>query len=155
MRALNTKHNTTEESSVIKINEKIKSSLVGKFKSSQKRMIFLDYDGTLVGYNEKPELAIPDNFLLKILEKLEFPSTELAIVSGREQDFLDQWFGHLPITLVAEHGYFIKHKNQKWVGKETQHKNWKEDLIPVIETFTDRTPGTFIEEKKQFGMALS
>ena len=36
MRALNTKHNTTEESSVIKINEKIKSSLVGKFKSSQK-----------------------------------------------------------------------------------------------------------------------
>ena len=50
--------------------------------------------------------------------------------------------------MVAEHGYFIKHKNQKWVGKETQLKNWKEDLIPVIETFTDRTPGTFIEEKK-------
>ena len=149
MKALNTKHNNIEESSVIKINEKIKTSLVGKFKSSQKRMIFLDYDGTLVEYNEKPELAIPNNFLLKILEKLlKFPSTELAIVSGRKQDFLDQWFGHLPVTLVAEHGYFIKHKNQKWIGKETQHKNWKEDLIPVIETFTDRTPGTFIEEKK-------
>ena len=69
-------------------------------------------------------------------------------MSGRNQDFLDQWFGKLPITLVAEHGYFIKHKNQKWVGKETQLKNWKEDLIPVIETFTDRTPGTFIEQKK-------
>ena len=75
-------------------------------------MIFLDYDGTLVGYNEKPELAIPDNFLLKILEKLlEFPSTELAIVSGREQDFLDQWFGHLPITLVAQARLF--HQAQK------------------------------------------
>lgn len=149
MKALKTKHHSQEESSVIKINEKIKTSLVEKFKSAHKRMIFLDYDGTLVGYNEKPELAIPDNFLLKTLEKLlEFPSTELAIVSGRDQDFLDQWFGKLPITLVAEHGYFIKHKNQKWVGKETQLKNWKEDLIPVIETFTDRTPGTFIEEKK-------
>jgi len=149
MKALKTKHNSLEESSVIKINEKIKTSLVEKFKSARKRMIFLDYDGTLVGYNEKPELAIPDNFLLKTLEKLlEFPSTELAIVSGRDQDFLDQWFGKLPITLVAEHGYFIKHKNQKWVGKETQLKNWKEDLIPVIETFTDRTPGTFIEQKK-------
>ena len=149
MKALKTKHNSLEESSVIKINEKIKTSLVEKFKSALKRMIFLDYDGTLVGYNEKPELAIPDNFLLKTLEKLlEFPSTELAIVSGRNQDFLDQWFGKLPITLVAEHGYFIKHKNQKWVGKETQLKNWKEDLIPVIETFTDRTPGTFIEQKK-------
>ena len=149
MKALKTKHNSLEESSVIKINEKIKTSLVEKFKSARKRMIFLDYDGTLVGYNEKPELAIPDNFLLKTLEKLlEFPSTELAIVSGRDQDFLDQWFGKLPITLVAEHGYFIKHKNQKWVGKETQLKNWKEDIIPVIETFTDRTPGTFIEQKK-------
>ncbi|MGB2164885.1 MAG: bifunctional alpha,alpha-trehalose-phosphate synthase (UDP-forming)/trehalose-phosphatase, partial [Flavobacteriaceae bacterium] len=149
MKALKTKHHSIEESSVIKINEKIKTSLVEKFKSAHKRMILLDYDGTLVGYNEKPELAIPDNFLLKTLEKLlEFPSTELAIVSGRDQDFLDQWFGKLPITLVAEHGYFIKHKNQKWVGKETQLKNWKEDLIPVIETFSDRTPGTFIEEKK-------
>jgi trehalose 6-phosphate synthase/phosphatase len=108
MKALKTKHNSLEESSVIKINEKIKTSLVEKFKSARKRMIFLDYDGTLVGYNEKPELAIPDNFLLKTLEKLlEFPSTELAIVSGRDQDFLDQWFGKLPITLVAEHGYFI------------------------------------------------
>lgn len=149
MKALKTKHQSLEESSVIKINEKIEKSLIEKFKSADRRMIFLDYDGTLVGYNEKPELAIPDNFILRTLELLlEFPSTELAIVSGRDQGFLDQWFGHLPITLVAEHGYYIKHKNQKWVGKEIQLKNWKEDLIPVMETFTDRTPGTFIEEKK-------
>jgi trehalose 6-phosphate synthase/phosphatase len=52
------------------------------------------------------------------------------------------------MTLVAEHGYFIKHKNQKWAGKEIQQKNWKEDLIPLLESFTDRTPGTFIEEKR-------
>ena len=149
MKALNTKHHTTEESSVIKVNEKIEKSLVKKFRSAEKRMIFLDYDGTLVGYNEKPELATPDESLMQLLKKLiEFPQTELAIVSGRDQKFLDQWFGHLPITLVAEHGYFVKHKNQKWLVKETQLKNWKEDLIPVIESFTDRTPGTFIEEKK-------
>ena len=149
MKALNTKHHTIEESSVIKVNEKIEKSLVKKFRSAEKRMIFLDYDGTLVGYNEKPELATPDESLMQLLKKLiEFPQTELAIVSGRDQKFLDQWFGHLPITLVAEHGYFVKHKNQKWLVKETQLKNWKEDLIPVIESFTDRTPGTFIEEKK-------
>jgi trehalose 6-phosphate synthase/phosphatase len=149
MKALKTKHQSVEESSVIKINEKIEKSLIKKFKSADRRMIFLDYDGTLVGYNEKPELAIPNNFIYRTLKQLlEFPSTELAIVSGRDQGFLDQWFGHLPVTLVAEHGYYIKHKNQKWVGKEIQLKNWKEDLIPVMETFTDRTPGTFIEEKK-------
>ena len=149
MKALKTKHLTAEESSVIKINKKIEESLVKTFKSVEKRMIFLDYDGTLVGYNEKPELATPDEALMQLLKKLiEFPQTEVAIVSGRDQKFLDQWFGHLPITLVAEHGYVVKHKNQKWLVKETQLKNWKEDLIPVIENFTDRTPGTFIEEKK-------
>ena len=149
MKALKTKHQSEKESTIVKINKKIEKSLVEKFKSSQKRMIFLDYDGTLVGYNEKPELAIPNDFLIKTLKQLiEFPLTELAIVSGRDQEFLDQWFGHLPITLVAEHGYFIKHKNQKWVEKGTQLKNWKEDIHPVLETFTDRTPGTFIEEKK-------
>ena len=149
MKALKTKHLTADESSVIKINKKIEESLVKTFKSVEKRMIFLDYDGTLVGYNEKPELATPDESLMQLLKKLiEFPQTEVAIVSGRDQKFLDQWFGHLPITLVAEHGYVVKHKNQKWLVKETQLKNWKEDLIPVIENFTDRTPGTFIEEKK-------
>ena len=149
MKALKTKHLNAEESSVIKINKKIEESLVKTFKSVEKRMIFLDYDGTLVGYNEKPELATPDEALMQLLKKLiEFPQTEVAIVSGRDQKFLDQWFGHLPITLVAEHGYVVKHKNQKWLVKETQLKNWKEDLIPVIENFTDRTPGTFIEEKK-------
>ena len=149
MKALKTKHQNEKESSVIKINEKIKKSLVEKFKSANKRMIFLDYDGTLVGYNEKPELATPNEFVIKTLEQLlEFPLTELAIVSGRDHEFLDQWFGHLPVTLVAEHGYLIKHKNQKWVEKEILLKNWKEDIIPVMESFNDRTPGTFIEEKK-------
>ena len=114
-------------------------------------MILLDYDGTLVGYHQKPDLAIPDESLIQLIEGLlQLPQTEVAIVSGRDQDFLEKWLGHLPMTLVAEHGYFIKHKNQKWAGKEIQQKNWKEDLIPLLESFTDRTPGTFIEEKRKY-----
>ena len=61
---------------------------------------------------------------------------------------MEKWFGHLNISLVAEHGYFIKHKSQKWCKKEIHNKNWKKELIPLLETFTDRTPGTFIAEKK-------
>ena len=149
MKALKTKHLSLEESSVIKINERNQNTIVEKFKSAKKRMIFLDYDGTLVGYHPKPELAIPDEFLIELLKKLiNYPQTELAIVSGRDQDFLEKYFGDLSVTLVAEHGYFIKHKKQNWMSKETQQKNWKEDIIPLLETFTDRTPGTFIEEKK-------
>ncbi len=69
-------------------------------------MIFLDYDGTLVGYNEKPELAIPDDFLLKTLEQLlEFPSTELAIdseyVPGTTIPIYFEWYGNIYTTELA------------------------------------------------------
>jgi len=148
MSALKNKHQSLEESSITKINDKIQETILKKFKSSKKSMIFLDYDGTLVGYNLDPELAIPDESLIETLQNLiNLPNTEVAIVSGRDQYFLEKWFGKLAISLVAEHGHFIKHKNQGWIGKETQHKNWKDDIVPLLETFTDRTPGTFIEEK--------
>ncbi len=149
MKALKTKHQSNEESSVLKINDAIQKTFVQKFRSAKKRMIFLDYDGTLVRYNLNPELAVPNESLLQLLQDLvQFQDTEVAIVSGRDQDFLEKWLGHLPITLVAEHGHFIKHKNQKWAAKEIHQKNWKKDLIPLMETFTDRTPGTFVEEKR-------
>ena len=148
MSALKNKHQSIEESSITKINDKIQETILKKFKSSEKSMIFLDYDGTLVGYNQDPELAFPDESLIETLQNLiNLPNTEVAIVSGRDQYFLEKWFGKLAISLVAEHGHFIKHKNQGWIGKETQHKNWKDDIVPLLETFTDRTPGTFIEEK--------
>ncbi len=148
MMALKNKNHNTEESYAIKINDKIQEIILKKFRSSEKRMFFLDYDGTLVGYNQDPELAIPDKSLIETVQNLvDLPNTEVAIVSGRDQHFIEKWFGKLSISLVAEHGHFIKHKNQGWVCKETQYKNWKDDILPLLETFTDRTPGTLIEEK--------
>ena len=148
MMALKNKKHNTEESYAIKISDKIQEIILKKFRSSEKRMFFLDYDGTLVGYNQDPELAIPDKSLIETVQNLvDLPNTEVAIVSGRDQHFIEKWFGKLSISLVAEHGHFIKHKNQGWVCKETQYKNWKDDILPLLETFTDRTPGTLIEEK--------
>ena len=148
MKALKSKPNIDEEYPAKILDEKIKDSKVKQFKSSKSRMIFLDYDGTLVDFKDDPELAEPDKKVLSLLKKLsQLPDTNLAIISGRDQDFLDKWFGNLSITLVAEHGYFIKFKNNGWTSKGSNQKKWQDDLLPLLETFTDRTPGTFIEEK--------
>ena len=99
-------------------------------------------------FNEKPDLAIPDAKLLSIIDRLcKLPNTDVAIVSGRDQAFLDKWFAKLPITLVAEHGHYIKRKGAEWNGSVMGKKEWMADVLPIFETFTDRTPGTFIEEK--------
>ena len=112
-------------------------------------MILLDYDGTLVDFNDDPELAQPEESLISLIKQLsEIPKTDLAIVSGRDQYFLDQWFGDLSIALVAEHGYFMKFKKGGWTSKGVNQKKWQDDIMPLLETFTDRTPGTFIEEKR-------
>ena len=79
----------------------------------------MDYDGTLVEFNNDPELAIPDKKLLKLLKSINLKDkTDIFIVSGRDQIFLDKWFGKLNINLAAEHGNFIKYSNSKMVFKK-------------------------------------
>ena len=123
--------------------------LTHEFQNAKNRLLLLDYDGTLVGFNENPELAIPDQELLLLLKQLsKLPNTDIAIVSGRDKKFLVKWFGALAITLVAEHGYYIRPKNKEWESKAKIQNKWMEDIVPILETFTDRTPGTQIEFKE-------
>jgi trehalose 6-phosphate synthase/phosphatase len=149
MKALQFKAETKEEIHIPKIQNGLKQQLIKVFKKANKKIIFLDYDGTLVVFNEKPDLAIPDANLLQLIDTLcALPNTDVAIVSGRDQAFLDKWFASLPVTLVAEHGHYIKKSGAGWKGTVIGKKDWMADVMPIFETFTDRTPGTFIEEKQ-------
>ena len=148
MRALNSVIKI-DDTHTIKIETAQKINIKKSFENSSKRLIIIDYDGTLVEFNENPELAIPDENLINLIKDLNKKTdTHVAIVSGRDKKFLNKWFGKIPITLIAEHGHYQKVNNEDWTKKLKVSNLWMEDLIPLIETFTDRTPGTFIEKKK-------
>ena len=68
-------------------------------------------------------------------------------MSGRTYSFLDKHFADLNLTLVAEHGLYLKQKDGDWHKKKGLSNKWIEHLLPVLNTFTDNTPGTFIEHK--------
>ena len=69
--------------------------------------LVLDYDGTLVPIAQTPDLALPDPDLLDLLAALASRrDTAVHLVSGRSQELLDEWFGHLPLALWAEHGCY-------------------------------------------------
>jgi len=109
----------------------------------------LDYDGTLVHFAEKPEKAKPAEELLKLLTSLAHSvKNEIVIISGRDRETLDRWFGHLDIGLVAEHGVWIKERSKEWGTIEPLENDWKTEILPVLEVYVDRTPGSFIEEKE-------
>ena len=115
---------------------------------SKKRLIFLDYDGTLVPFVKRPELAVPDRDIRSLLARLSSDSgNEVMIVSGRDRDTLIRWFGDLNVGLSAEHGVWIRNRGKEWDMLEKIQDTWKKDIRPIVEKFVDRTPGSFIEEK--------
>jgi len=127
------------------VNEKI----LHDFTNARQRLIFLDYDGTLVPYATHPQSAKPDEYLLKTLNLLaECPDTEVVIISGRDKATLQNWFGTLNIGLVAEHGIWIKEKGSDWWQIKHLISDWKPQILSVLQTYVDRLPGSFAEEKE-------
>jgi trehalose 6-phosphate synthase/phosphatase len=123
--------------------------LVQGFRSAQKRLLYLDYDGTLHDFVESPNLrrALPSRKLLGLLKMLtDIPNTTVCIVSGRPKEALDAWFSQLPVSLVAEHGAWTK-ENGTWERSKAEFQVHKRRLLPLLEHFAERTPGAAIEEK--------
>ncbi|TZF82735.1 bifunctional alpha,alpha-trehalose-phosphate synthase (UDP-forming)/trehalose-phosphatase [Pedobacter sp. BS3] len=130
------------------VNFNTHSDIVRAYQSASERLIFLDYDGTLVGFQNNIEQASPDKELINLLQLLcNDLRNQVVIISGRRYQTLESWFGQLRVDMIAEHGAWQKRFGRKWSRLPTLNNQWKQDLFPVLETYTDRTPGSFIEEK--------
>ncbi|OAG27164.1 bifunctional alpha,alpha-trehalose-phosphate synthase (UDP-forming)/trehalose-phosphatase [Thermodesulfatator autotrophicus] len=130
------------------ITENLLKEMKKAFSEAKERIEFLDYDGTLVNFAGRPEAARPDEDLLYLLRKLtEIPNNEVVLISGRDKDTLEAWFGNIPLNIVAEHGVWIRESRGGWQMLEAISLDWKEAIRPVMENFADITPGAFIEEK--------
>ena len=148
MNALNEVANKESSSQVQLVNTAVSTKITQAFSKAKNKLLLLDYDGTLVGFHENPNKAVPTETLLNLLEDLsKREGIDVVIISGRPHEFLEQHFAHLNITLVAEHGLFLKNPSTEWNEKKGMSGEWKEHLLPVLDTFTDNTPGTFIEHK--------
>lgn len=117
---------------------------------SNKTLLLLDYDGTLVPFFDNPEDSVPDEELMRSLQNLaENPQVELVFISGRPAKFLEEHLGALKVTLVAEHGIWLKEKNSQWESiVELPDEVWKQEARKILDFYIDRTPGSFLEEKE-------
>jgi trehalose 6-phosphate synthase/phosphatase len=122
-------------------------TIVEQFKNAKKRLVLLDYDGTLVGFKDNPQDAKPDAELFKLLDIFENQEkTDLNLISGRDKDTFVKWFADKPYDLITDHGVW-RRENKKWTALEIVKTDWMANIKPILETFVDRTPGTFIETK--------
>lgn len=131
------------------INKGIRNQIKSRYAESRRRLILLDYDGTLMPFSKNPQSVHPDDKLKTLIKDLNRDTrNEIVIVSGRDKRTLDNWLGGLHLGMVAEHGVWIKHSGKTWRMIEPLHNDWKKDIRPVLEQYTERTPGSFIEEKE-------
>jgi trehalose 6-phosphate synthase/phosphatase len=126
---------------------KTEADISRKFKTAAKRLVLLDYDGTLVDHTSMAHLAkLPDD-TAAILRKLsKDPRTELFIITGRRREDIDRFLDHLDINIIAEHGALIK-KDGKWDNKISTDNSWKMQIIPILYQVTANCPDSYVEEK--------
>ncbi|GAB3316845.1 bifunctional alpha,alpha-trehalose-phosphate synthase (UDP-forming)/trehalose-phosphatase [Larkinella ripae] len=129
------------------LNSNVDFSLRERYAQARSRLLLLDYDGTLVNYKTKPEQAAPPIEVINVLGRLASRRENyVVIISGRDQQTLDEWLGFLPIDMVAEHGSYIKQQGL-WRRDILDDGSWKQIVSPVLIDFVTRCPGSFVEEK--------
>jgi trehalose 6-phosphate synthase/phosphatase len=128
------------------------SRVVEAYRQAKRRLLILDYDGTLAPYTSLPLQAVPPPDLIALLGRLcADPANCIALISGRRSDDLERWFGGIEgLVLAAEHGAKLRRPGcHDWtLLRPEPSADWKNTVKPVLEHFVERTPGSFIEEKE-------
>lgn len=138
-----------QESMNVKLLTQSNEQLITEHYQVAKHCLFLlDYDGTLSPIVRYPHLAIPQAELIHTLKLLtNNKKNDVVIISGRPKKTLDEWFGGLRLNFVAEHGAFYKHVGYGWEIATSASTDWKEGAQTIMDKFTGRCPGSFVEEK--------
>ncbi|KAK2035634.1 family 20 glycosyltransferase [Colletotrichum zoysiae] len=122
------------------------------YRDAGKRLFMFDYDGTLTPIVREPSAAVPSERVLATLRALASDERNAVwIISGRDQEFLQQHLGHIPgLGFSAEHGSFMKNPgSNEWVNLADKFDmGWQAEVMDVFQSFTDRVPGSFVERKR-------
>ncbi len=127
------------------------NEVIAAYRSAKNRLIISDYDGTLVQLQSLPQLAGPPPVVTNIINGLcQDPKNQIFIVSGRERRFMDTWLSNVRAGLAAEHGFYYRLPGDgHWqcIGRNFD-LSWKDVVYPIMQYFTERTPGTYVENKE-------
>ncbi len=125
-----------------------KKDLLDAYRNAKRRLLLLDYDGTLVSFAPSPDLAVPGKALLNLISGLgSVQGNDVYLISGRSSAWLNKHFGTMPVNLVSEHGARFKGKDSDWVTQVQAPSEWKEHVHHLMEIYVRRCANSFIEEK--------
>lgn len=131
-----------------KVRDEVRETIYNAYQDSGKRLFFLDYDGTLIGFHKDAEAAVPTAELYDMLETLQSDgANQIVIISGRPRETLERWFGDRNYFLVAEHGAWTNYPSGTWTHRPQLSSRWKIPVKHIMTKFANITAGASVEEK--------
>lgn len=154
----NTEHITqTDLNSVPALNTTL---LLPRYKHSPRRILLLDFEGTLW----RPDMSragllapfVPPDGAVELLNKFSANKrNEVWLLSGLPIKSLEQVAAKAPgVGIVAENGCFARipvqnGKGGVWISMVANlNLTWKGLCVEILNYFTERTPGSFVEERE-------
>jgi trehalose 6-phosphate synthase/phosphatase len=122
---------------------------IAGLRRADRRLLLLDYDGTLVPLKPTPGEASPTADVLRLLAAIGAdPGSRVHIISGRPREELERWFGHLPDGLWAEHGLWGRAGPEaEWTTTADVSLDWMPPVRAILERVAKDTPGALVEVK--------
>ncbi|KZT69420.1 glycosyltransferase family 20 protein [Daedalea quercina L-15889] len=136
------------------------SLLLPRYRHSTKRLLLIDFEGTMWTRDMRKLSRAefnPPKEAIEVLNRLaEDPKNEVWLLSGLPvKGMLDIVAEMAPkIGIVAENGCYIKTHPPRggqptWVNMVANFNlTWKAPCLEILNYFTERTPGSYVEERE-------
>lgn len=133
------------------------TTLSEEYKESQRRVFFLDLEGTLASYGtEESAFTTSLKPMLDTLNELLSDRKNIVyVLSWRTAEEMQNIFHKVPtLGLIAENGCFLRKFNSSsdddWIACVDPEKvgEWKEDYSKILEYYSERIDGSRLEERK-------
>ena len=126
------------------------ATILSRFTRADSTACFIDYDGTLREFEQEPSAATPMPEICNLLCGLvRHPRIDVYLISGRKRREMEEWFGNLGVTLIAEHGLVWRTPGARhWTTLSNNvDLSWKHDVESIMRYYEGTTPGSSVEKK--------
>lgn len=131
------------------LGEAERARLVRAYARARKRLLLLDYDGTLMPFSTRSDKVVPDEDTRELLTRLAGDArNQVVVMSGRERPQLDAWFEGTGVALMAEHGAWSRVADGDWAEVGDWRADWMDQVLPILDLYVTRVPGSLVERKE-------
>lgn len=114
------------------------SEISNKFSMANRRLLLLDYDGTLVNIASTPDKAQPTQEALNVLAVLnKKQNTDTFIITGRSYPDIKAFLENPGLQIIAEHG-----------SSHELSDDCRNELLKIMNRISQECNGSFTEQKK-------